>query len=122
MKIIIIFPKKFFTKFQLNKLSVYNLEFIEQKDINLDEVDTLYKSEDLILAVDPTYLVDSWGGLPISCIKKMKSLKSLCLTTTSFSWVDINKLKEMGVIVTNTPTIIFAIGTCNAIVASIVVP
>lgn len=103
MKIVIIFPKRFFTKDQLSELSKHDLEFIEQKDINLDEINALYSSEELILAVDPTYLVDSWEGLPVSRIRKMKGLKALCLTTTSFSWVDINKLREMGVIVTNTP-------------------
>lgn len=33
----------------------------------------------------------------------MKGLKALCLTTTSYSWVDLQKLKKLGVIVTNAP-------------------
>jgi len=33
----------------------------------------------------------------------MKGLKALCLTTSSFSWIDTKKLAEMGIIVTNIP-------------------
>ena len=33
----------------------------------------------------------------------MKGLKALCLTTTSFSWINLEEMKKLGVIVTNTP-------------------
>lgn len=103
MKIVIIFPKKFFTEEQLSELSKHELEFIERKNIDLDEVESLYSAKELILAVDPTYLKEGWNALPVERIKKMTGLKALCLTTTSFSWVAVAKLRELGIPVTNTP-------------------
>lgn len=103
MKIIIIFPQKFFSQEQLQKLQKYNLKFIKGKNIDLGKIEDLYKKEELILSVDPTYLKDHWDALPIERVKKMKGLKALCLTTTSYSWVNIKKLAEMGASVTNVP-------------------
>ncbi|KKR07434.1 MAG: Stage V sporulation protein e [Parcubacteria group bacterium GW2011_GWC2_39_14] len=42
-------------------------------------------------------------ALPVERIEKMKGLKALCLTTSSFSWIDGKKLAERGIILTNTP-------------------
>lgn len=103
MRIVIIFPQKFFTKEQLEKLGKYDLKFVEGKNIDLDQLEHLYKKGDLILSIDPTYTKEGWNSLPVERVKKMKGLKALCLTTTSFSWVDVKKLAEMGIIVTNTP-------------------
>lgn len=103
MDIIILFPQQFFTPEQLNNLKKYNLKFVEGKNIDLDKLDYLYTSKNLILAIDPTYSKDSWGSLPPERVKRMKGLQALCLTTTSYSWVDLPKMKELGVIVTNTP-------------------
>lgn len=36
-------------------------------------------------------------------IKKMKGLKALCLSTTSFSWVDVTALRQRNILVTNAP-------------------
>lgn len=103
MTIKIIFPKQFFTKEQLQKLGKDRVEFFEGKDIDLEKIDNLFASEPYILVVDPTYLKDHWDAFPLDRVKRMKGLKALCLTTTSFSWVDGVNLKEMGIIVTNTP-------------------
>jgi len=104
MNIKIIFPKIFFTKEQLQALGKSNnVEFIEGKNIDLEKISDLFKPNGYILVVDPTYLKDGWNGFPVDRVKRMKGLKALCLTTTSFSWVDGKKLSEMGVTVTNTP-------------------
>lgn len=104
MKIVIVFPSKFFSKDQQNKLGRYDLKFIEGKDIDLEDYEYLYSGDDdLILTADPTYLKDMWEALPIDRIKRMKKLKALCLPTTSFSWVDIKKCREMDIVVTNSP-------------------
>jgi len=103
MKIIIIFPKRFFSKEQLKDLEKYDTKFIEGKNIDLDKIEDLYKDEEFILSVDPTYLKNDWSALPIERIKKMKGLKALCLTTTSYSWIDTKKIAEMGITVTNIP-------------------
>jgi lactate dehydrogenase-like 2-hydroxyacid dehydrogenase len=103
MKIIIVFPRRFFTKEQLSKLSKYDLEFVEGNDIDLEDVGSLYESRELIFALNPAYLKEQWNALPVERIKRMKGLKALCLTTTSFSWVDVGELKKLGIIVTNAP-------------------
>lgn len=103
MKIRIIFPKEFFTQEQLKKLNQYDLKFIEGKNIDLDKITDLYGQEELIFSVNPAYVEDQWECLPLERIKRMPGLKALCLSTTSYSWVDIAKLKQMNVLVTNAP-------------------
>ncbi len=103
MNIKIIFPRKFFTETQLNKLAGHKVEFIEGSNIDLNKIESLFSPEGYILVVNPTYLKENWGAFPVERIKKMKGLKALCLTTSSFSWVDTQKLAEMGIIVTNIP-------------------
>lgn len=99
----IIFPKIFFSKEQLKTLEKYNVEFIEGKDLVLEKISGLFSTEDYILGVNPTYLKDNWNSFPIEKIQKMKGLKALCLTTSSFSWVDSKKMASMGIVVTNIP-------------------
>ncbi len=103
MKIIIIYPKEYFTNEQLKKLSKHNVIFIKNKLVDLEQIKSLFSPEEYILVVNPVYLKDSWGAFPIERVKRMKGLKALCLTTTSYSWVDAKKLAEMGIIVTNIP-------------------
>lgn len=103
MKIVIIFPKQFFTREQLNKLAKFQLKFVEDHNVDLEKLNSLYQPGDLILAIDPTYVKDGWNSLPLKRLKKMSGLKALCLTTTSYSWVDVEKLAAINIIVTNTP-------------------
>lgn len=103
MNIKIIFPKRFFTEEQLKKFKGHKIEFIEGNNIDLDKIDSLFSQEEYILVVNPTYLKDNWNAFPVERVKRMKGLKALCLTTSSFSWIDTKKLAEMGIIVTNIP-------------------
>ena len=103
MKIFIIFPKRFFKHEQLEALSKQSIEFIEGKNIDLEKISGLFKKEEYILVVNPTYLKDNWNAFPVDRVRRMKGLKALCLTTSSFSWIDINKLAKMGIMVTNIP-------------------
>ena len=103
MKIKIIFPEEFFTKAQLQKLKKYEVEFIPGNEIDLEKIESLFSSDSYILIVNPTYLKDNWNAFPVERVQRMKGLKALCLTTSSFSWIDTNKLAEMGIIVTNIP-------------------
>jgi len=103
MNIKIIFPKKFFTHEQLQKFMGHHVEFIEGSGIDLDKINSLFSKEEYILVVNPTYLKDNWTAFPIERIQRMKGLKALCLTTSSFSWIDTKKCAEMGILVTNIP-------------------
>lgn len=102
MKIYVIFPKRFFSEELLKKLSRFDVVFIEGKDIDLEKIPALF-NEKHILVVNPTYLKDNWNAFPVERVQRMKGLKALCLTTSSFSWIDTKKLAEMGITVTNIP-------------------
>lgn len=103
MDIYIFFPKRFFTREQLEKFKGHNLHFPSEKGTNLDKIDRFFQKKPYILAVDPTYIKDVWEGLPAERLKRMVGLKALCLTTTSFSWIDGKELAKKKVILTNTP-------------------
>lgn len=103
MKINIIFPRRFFTSDQLGRLGKYDLNFYEGKNIDLDKIKDLFSGEENILSIDPTYVKDDWGSLNNERLARMKGTKAICLATTSYSWVDLKKAKELGIIVTNTP-------------------
>ena len=103
MRVIIIFPEKFFTKEQLKKLNKHDVKFIEGGYIDLDKIDDLYKEDEFIFAINPAYVKGLMKCLPMVRIKKMRGLKGLCLGTTSFSWVNTEELKKMDIVVTNTP-------------------
>ncbi len=103
MDIYIFFPKRFFTEEQLNKFKGHNLHFSSEKGTDLDKIDRFFQKKPYILAVDPTYIKDVWEGLSIDRLKRMVGLKALCLTTTSYSWINGKELAKTGVILTNTP-------------------
>lgn len=103
MNIYIIFPKKFFTKEQLDSFKGNKVKFIDGDKIDLEKITELFQEKEYILSVDPTYLKDSWDAFPIERIKRMKGLKALCLTTTAFGWVNGKELAKLGIVVTNTP-------------------
>jgi len=63
----------------------------------------LFANDQYILVVNPAYLKDSWTAFPIDRLQRMKGLTALCLTTSSFGWVDTKKLADMNIIVTNIP-------------------
>lgn len=103
MDIYIFFPKRFFTEEQLRKFKGHNLHFSSEKGTDLDKIDRFFQKKPFILAIDPTYIKDVWEGLPIERLKRMVGLKALCLTTTSYGWINGKELAKTGIILTNTP-------------------
>lgn len=87
----------------MQEISDADVTFIEEENIDLEDKDFLFSEKPYILVPDPTYLKDEWEAFPTDRVKRMKGLKALCLTTTSYSWVDIGALKKLGIVVTNTP-------------------
>lgn len=103
MPIYIVFPKEYFSLSQLGRLGRCRVYFWKGKRINLEDRKELFRTDPYILAVDPTYLKDGWDAFPVERIRRMKGLKALCLTTTSYSWVDGKELAARGILLTNTP-------------------
>ena len=96
MKIIILSPNAniLFTEKLKNRLETAG-ELAIIKDIKpLLEVSELYNDEPKVIAIDPDFC--EWN-LPKEVIKKMKSVKAICLQTTSFSWADVAEAKKQGI-------------------------
>jgi lactate dehydrogenase-like 2-hydroxyacid dehydrogenase len=100
MKIIVVNKSTDFTEDQINKLKEKGeVVFIENKEdwIGYKDVDS---DEEKILLLDPG--IAEWK-FSNDRVKDFNNLKAICLPTTDFSWVDVNFLKEKGVLVTNVP-------------------
>lgn len=106
MKITIFVPQSEFTSEQQKTLSglgqvVYTASRKELSDTKLIE---LSKGSDII-APDP----DDFGGfekaspLLTKVMESLPNLKSVCLSTTSFGWIDLNYCKKRGIPVSNVP-------------------
>lgn len=103
--IVSVYPKMYFSRENLEKIKKNNLYFYDgiKNKVDLNDVEIVFKSKNLILIVDPSYLKYGWDAFPNSFIKQMKGLKGLCLATNSYSYVDIDYCKSNGIIVTNSP-------------------
>lgn len=103
--IVSVYPEMYFSRKDLEKLEKHNLYFYDgvKNKVDLNDIDIIYKSNNLILLVDPSYLKYGWDTFPNSFINKMKGLKGLCLDTNSYSYVDIDYCKKKGIMVTNAP-------------------
>ena len=103
MKIVIIFPRRFFDPKQLDGLSEHELCFVEGKNIEIEQIDALKDEQEKIFVVDPNYLKNAWSGLPLESLDNIAGLRAVCLTSTAYSWVDSSALRQKGIDLTNTP-------------------
>ncbi len=103
MKIVILNSRERFRDEDLKRLDEYNAVFYQEKNNKLEDIKELSGSEDIVLAVQPSYIDGVWKGLPLEKIKKFKRIKAICLSTTAFGWVPFEELRKMGVTVTNVP-------------------
>ena len=103
--IVSVYPKIYFSRENLQKLEKHNLYFYDgvKNKVDLHDIEIVFKSKNLVLIVDPSYLKYGWDTFPNSFISKMKGLKGLCLDTNAYSYVDIDYCKKNGIIVTNAP-------------------
>lgn len=108
MKIAVINPKSDFTfeqQSQLSSLSLGNVVYTETRDeLSLEKLLDLVKGAE-ILAVDP----DPLGGFEkakltlTKIIDSLPNLKAICLSTTSFGWIDLDYCQKRNVPVSNCP-------------------
>jgi lactate dehydrogenase-like 2-hydroxyacid dehydrogenase len=106
MKIAIFVSKSRFTKNQISSLSkLGQVVFTEEKkELPLNKLLEISKSADII-APDP----DVFGGFekaknPLTkAIESLPNLKGVCLSTTSFGWVDLDYCKKRKLPVCNVP-------------------
>lgn len=106
MKITIFVPKSEFTKSQQKLLSsLGEVVYVNKREeLSLNKLKEIARNSDII-APDP----DCFGGFekaktPLSeVIKTTSSLKGICLSTTSFGWIDLDLCKKSGLSVSNVP-------------------
>jgi lactate dehydrogenase-like 2-hydroxyacid dehydrogenase len=106
MKITIYKPKSEFTKEQQKLLtSLGDVSFIDKKgELPLQQLINLAKGSDVIA---PT--PDSFGGFEkaisplMKVIESLPKLKGVCLSTTSFGWIDLGQCKKKSIAVSNIP-------------------
>lgn len=102
MKTFIISPNAdtLFTDELKAKLKATNSEVLVTQEVKpFDQVEGLMiGDEERIVAIDPDFC--DWN-VPNEVVDKIPNLKAICLQTTSFSWIDIDHLKEKGIPVMN---------------------
>lgn len=103
MKLVILNARNRYRTEDLKRLSKYRPIFYEETGNKLEKVKELWTTEEVVLAVQPTWVEGIWKGLPWDKIKKIKNLKGLCLSTTAYGWAPFKELGEKNIPVTNVP-------------------
>jgi len=102
MKVLVVKSRKDFRKEDLEKLDKHNAIFYEEK-IGVPDIKELYEEEEVILAVQPTYMKELFESLSWKEVRQFKKLKGLVLATTAFGWVPNEELRKKGIAVANCP-------------------
>lgn len=101
MKVIFVAPKANVSQDLIKKLEKHaRIYFFEDSPIDIRQIDELKKAGEKILCPFPEPI--SWK-FPNEFIKEIPDLKAICLSTTSFSWIDGKLARSLGVDLTNVP-------------------
>ena len=101
MKIIFIAPKENIPKTYLEELSRYgSIYFFEKNPIDMRTINLLKEKGEKILCPFPEPM--NWN-FPNEFMETIPDLKAICLSTTSYTWVDGLRAKKLGVYLTNVP-------------------
>lgn len=106
MKITVFVPKETFTQSQLNQLNgLGDVSFTaNSQEQSIDELLKLAQGADVI-APDP----DAFGGFEkakprlTQVMESLPNLRGVCLSTTSFGWIDLDYCKGKSIPVCNVP-------------------
>lgn len=100
MKIIVLSPNKeaVFTEAEISKLKAASEVIFETEPKDIRQIPALMADEDKILALDPDFVGWKFTKEDIDAIPR---LKTICLQTTSFSWIDTAHAASKGIPVTN---------------------
>lgn len=101
MKVIFVAPKANIPQELIKKLEKEaKIYFFEDNPIDIRQIEELKKPGEKILCPFPEPI--SWK-FPNEFIKEIPDLKSICLSTTSFSWIDGKLARSLGIDLTNVP-------------------
>jgi lactate dehydrogenase-like 2-hydroxyacid dehydrogenase len=103
MKVIFIAPKHNFPKELLDKLKSHaDIYFFEDTPIDIRNITLLKEPGDKIICPFPEPM--DWK-FPNEFIKDIPNLKAICLSTTSYHWIDGKLARNLDVDLTNVPNI-----------------
>lgn len=101
MKVIFVAPKNNFPEKLINQLKRYTeVYFFEENPIDIRNIELLKEKGDKILCPFPEPM--AWN-FPNKFIKEIPDLKAICLSTTSFSWIDGKLARSLRIHLTNVP-------------------
>lgn len=101
MKVIFVAPKNNFPKPLINQLKLYaSVYFFEENPIDIRNINLLKEKGGKILCPFPEPM--AWK-FPNEFINEIPDLKAICLSTTSYHWVNGKLAKSFGIYLTNVP-------------------
>jgi len=101
IKVIFVAPKVNIPEDLIKKLKKYaEVYFFEKSPIDIRDINLLKEKGDKILCPFPEPM--AWN-FPNEFIKEIPNLKAICLSTTSYSWVDGQLARNLGIHLTNVP-------------------
>lgn len=101
MKVIFIAPKSNFSDKLIKHLKQYvSVYFVEKSPVDIRQINLLKDSGEKILCPFPEPM--NWN-FPNEFIKEIPDLKAICLSTTSFNWVNGKLARSLGIDLTNVP-------------------
>lgn len=101
MKVIFIAPKANLPKKLIKKVEKEaEVYFFEDDPIDIRKIDLLKEKGDKILCPFPEPI--SWD-FPNEFIKEIPDLKAICLSTTSFNWIDGKLARSLNISLTHVP-------------------
>lgn len=100
MKIFLLTKKADLTQTQIEKLALTGELVIHESKEQLLNDTSLYLPGDKVLALEPILL--DWE-LPTRTIEKIPTLKVICLPTTGYGFLEIEKIKKLGIAVSHVP-------------------
>ena len=101
MQIIVAKNQKHLRKKDYQALKKLGAKFYH--NVKFEEIEELKNDEPKIFAVQPASLKKGFKSLPWRKLSTVKNLRNLILATTAFGWVDLKKLKEKKILVSNCP-------------------
>lgn len=101
MKVILISQKNEFDSEHIAKIEKFaSTRWINSEKTDLMEVPELFDNDEIILAFSPVPM--GWK-IPDEIYNKLNNIKAVSLVTTSYDFLDVPKLNELTIPVTNVP-------------------
>lgn len=101
MKVILISQENEFNKEHVLKIQkIAPFKWIRQERTDLLKIPELFNQEEKIIALSPVPI--GWE-IPSIIYDKLRNVKAICLVTTAYDFLDLQKVRKLNTLVTNVP-------------------